>query len=213
MKGPSRRVAVVAVLGLVLVTVAAVGAPSPATGAAPPGPTITAIEHPGPLEPVWGMNGREPTSVVTAPPQPPSESSGGAPVVPESGAESVSPPDGRIRVTNTTDFPHSAVGQIEGFQQQAPAGQQNFICTGWLIDRNSILTSGHCAFDATGPANDIIEAATFFAGRNRSAAVPFPSCPVNFVFAPNAWRLNRNPVHDWAVMNLATTDPDCAAPG
>ena len=114
-------------------------------------------------------------------------------------AESVIGADGRGRVKDTTGFPARAIGQID-FSQNG----FNYICTGWLIDANTILTSGHCSYDADGIEGDIIESATFTAGRN-GAVEPFASCPVYEVYAPIEWRRDGSAADDWSIMQLGTS--------
>jgi glutamyl endopeptidase len=105
--------------------------------------------------------------------------------------------DGRSKVTDTTLYPSRAIGQIELTQNGEP-----LICTGWLIDANSILTSGHCSYN---PGNDIIEAATFAPGRN-ALVDPYGTCPVYEVMSPAGWRVEGRAAHDWSVMQLGTND-------
>lgn len=110
------------------------------------------------------------------------------------GGESVIGADGRVQVTDTTQYPARAIGQIEFVQDF-----DSFICTGWLIDANSILTSGHCAYD--GGTNNIIESAQFFPGRN-GASDPYGGCNVVSVFARNGWKFQGRAKDDWAIMQL-----------
>ncbi|HMQ26309.1 MAG TPA: trypsin-like serine protease [Acidimicrobiales bacterium] len=112
------------------------------------------------------------------------------------GGESVIGADGRVQVTDTTEYPASAIGQIEFTQNGSP-----FICTGWLIDPEFILTSGHCAYDPTAGGGDPIESAQFFPGRN-GAYDPFGGCNVNGLFAKSGWRTKGKARHDWAIMRL-----------
>ncbi len=110
--------------------------------------------------------------------------------------ESVIGADGRVQVTNTTQYPASAIGQIEFTQDTA-----QFICTGWLIDSNSILTSGHCSFDPSPSGGNIIESAQFFPGRN-GGTDPFGGCNVVSVFAKSGWRLHGRVKDDWSIQQL-----------
>jgi glutamyl endopeptidase len=114
--------------------------------------------------------------------------------------ESVIGTDGRTRVTDTTVYPASAIGQIE-FIQNGSA----FICTGWLIDKNTVLTSGHCSFNADGGTGDIIESATFTAGRNKLVD-PYGTCPVYEVYAPPEWTSVGDPKYDFSIMQLGTNN-------
>lgn len=110
--------------------------------------------------------------------------------------ESVIGADGRVQVTNTTVYPARAIGQIEFVQDGDP-----FICTGWLIDSNSILTSGHCSYDPSPSGGNIIEAAQFFPGRN-GGTDPFGGCNVVSVFAKSGWRFHGNVKDDWSIQQL-----------
>ena len=119
--------------------------------------------------------------------------------------ESVIGVDGRERLTSvkTDVYPLSAIGQIEFWQD----GYGPYICTGYLIDGNSVLTAGHCAFD--GAEDDPVDSATFLPARNRVQGIVdnhWGSCPVAEVWAPDKWRFDGVPAHDYAVHQLA---PPC----
>ena len=118
----------------------------------------------------------------------------GMPLAPEVLQESVIGPDGRTQVQDTAVYPNRAVGHLEIIQ-----GTSLLYCTGWLIDRNSILTAGHCAYQ--GGTNNPIETAHFIPGR--SAGVwPYDAASVVSMYAPYGWRIEGKPTHDWAVMQL-----------
>ena len=121
-------------------------------------------------------------------------------ILPNVSPESVIGADGRTRVTDTTEYPARAIGQIELFQNG-----QALICTGWLIDKNTILTSGHCSYNADGGTGDIIESATFTPGRNRLVD-PYGSCSVYEVYAPIEWRRDGDPKYDFSIMQLGTNN-------
>lgn len=129
-----------------------------------------------------------------------SDASPGTAESPASG-ESVIGQDGRTKVTDTTAYPARAIGQLIVGQNG-----DEFICTGWLIDLNTILTSGHCAFNPTPGGGDIIEYATFAPGRSGAGTDPFGTCPVYQVLSPVGWRQNGLPQHDWAAMQLGTNN-------
>lgn len=180
-------------------------ASSPAASGEPEAaaPEITAITLDGSTQPSAGFSGHGPTGESSPGATPTAvieaEAAGGG------SPESVIGPDGRVRVTNTTSAAAYPIGQIE-FNQDG----SNFICTGWLIDSNSIVTAGHCAYDpfATGPGQDpIIESATWYPGRN-AATNPAGGCPVTQVWAPpTEWVVNGQPYFDFAVMNFANPGP------
>lgn len=121
------------------------------------------------------------------------------PIAPEALQESVIGADGRTRETNTTLYPHRAIGQIDIVEDGTRA-----YCTGWLIDRNSVVTAGHCAYNPGG-ANDPVDSATFVPGRNGAGVTPYGFCFVNAVFAPYGWRVEGKRSYDWAIMQLDCT--------
>lgn len=116
------------------------------------------------------------------------------PLAPEVLQESVIGPDGRTQVQDTTVYPNAAIGHLEIIQ-----GTSLLYCTGWLIDRNTILTAGHCAYD--GGTNNPIETAHFIPGRN-AGVWPYDAASVIGMYAPYGWRIQGKPTHDWAVMQL-----------
>lgn len=114
--------------------------------------------------------------------------------------ESVIGADGRerLRLDKTSVFPLSAIGQVEFVQDG-----RTYICTGYLLDGNSVLTAGHCSFD--GGEDDPVDSASFFPGRERQNGVvvnPWGGCAVTAVWAPDKWRFDATPAHDYAVMQL-----------
>jgi glutamyl endopeptidase len=85
-------------------------------------------------------------------------------------------------------------------------------CSGALIDDDSVLAAGHCAYlhdlrYVDGPT--LIESATFAPGRNRNAE-PFGSCEVESAWAPPQYLDTQAATFDFSVINLA---PDCDAVG
>ena len=204
MNWTKKRVAIAGAIAVLLAGFSATSTPA-ASGQSEGGAvTVRAAELSGPVVPVAGWDSEAPRREAAYP---------GSPVTP-SGAEAVDLPgyaesviglDGRSRVQNTTgttdNNPSFAIGQIELVSQG-----QSFICTGWLIDRNSIVTAGHCAFDPDAPSGEeIIEAATWFPGRD-GAVDPGPSggCPVVEAWAPpTEWVINGQAYFDFAVMNFS----------
>ena len=163
-------------------------------------PAVVPIVHHGSVESVAGRH-VSPGFVGTATGATALELSapGGATPI---GERSVIGDDGRRRVTDTEEYPARAIGQIELMQNDVP-----FICTGWLIDTNTILSSGHCGYDDSN-IDDPIETATFSPGRDRATSMtvdPFGTCNVTDVYAPSQWRLDHDPKHDWSLMHLDCT--------
>lgn len=197
-----RTIIVAAVAGLVASLAAVGGAPAASgQGTDEAVPVVAAaaasagVESSGPLtSPAFAGNG--PTERSGVAPEATVISDGtfdGRPV----NGESVIGPDGRVQVTDTTQYPARAIGQIE--LVDFDGGE--FICTGWLIDSNSILTSGHCAFNPAPTGDHIIQSAQFFPGRN-GGFDPFGGCNVTSAFSRAGWRVNGLAKDDWAVMGL-----------
>lgn len=216
MSRTSKRATVGAATVAMLVTITLVSSmvgPAPAAGAPPVGgpsgpPGIVVLPTPTERGPTstraQAPMGAERRAVTTTSPD--ADASAATPTAtPHSiiGAESVIGADGRTKVppSATSAFPLSAIGQIVFVQNGS-----SYLCTGYLIDANSVLTAGHCSFDAG--TDDPIESANFFPGRNRSNGVavnPFGSCGMTAVWAPVQWRLAGKAAHDYSVQQLDCT--------
>jgi glutamyl endopeptidase len=197
-------------VALSLIGLASIDAPPSASGQ-DPAPSISMGDTAGPVTPLEGFSGIAPGGGEYAPAPTTNDGEGGQPT----GAESVIGPDGRVRVTNTTSAINRRIGQIEFFQANG-LNPGNYICTGWIIDNNSILTSGHCVFDppigSGGGGGGIIESATWYPGRN-GATDPYGGCPVSVIYAPpTQWQTNGQAYWDYGVMNFANPGP-CASIG
>ncbi len=200
-----RRVAVVTTLAL-LAGLSLVSTGSPAGGQAAPEPDAPVLERivlpEGYVPPTTGSGGVSPAhnpgaEVATSP-----EANGGVEGTPL-GTESVIGPDGRTRVTPTTGYPARAVGQIEGFDDVTGG----FTCTGWLIDQNTVLTSGHCVHPQGTASTNFAESLEFFAGRN-GPTDPQPGCDATNFFTPTKWSVNESEYADWALIQLDCTVGD-----
>lgn len=182
-------------LGALLVLPSADSAPvSSAEGATPP--TIAEIV-PGAIQETVGPRvstafaGRATGPGITAERTSPFAD---MPLAPDVLQESIIGPDGRTQQQDTAAYPHRAIGHLEIIQDNSLA-----YCTGWLIDRNSILTAGHCAY--TGGTDNPIETAHFIPGRN-AGVWPYDAASVVEMYAPYEWRFQGKMTHDWAVMQL-----------
>lgn len=118
----------------------------------------------------------------------------GVPIAPDVMQESIIGPDGRTQVLDTTAYPARAIGHLEIIQDSSL-----LYCTGWLIDQNSILTAGHCAYE--GGTDNSIETAHFIPGRD-AGVWPFEAASVVEMYAPSEWRFQGRRAFDWAVMQL-----------
>ena len=207
----TKRAAISAAVVALAATLATLGAAPVANGQEGAPPTVSLAPTPAPSG-VTSTRAVIPTGAEGYA----ATTGGNESAVPAGSTESVIGGDGRTRVpvSATSSFPLSAIGQVEFFQDN---GTQpgNYTCTGWLIDKNSILTSGHCSFDppastGNGDGGGLIASATFFPGRNNTGngvvQNPFGSCSAQTVFAPTQWMSNGKPQFDYSVQNLT---PSC----
>ncbi len=205
MSRSTKRVAVIAALAL-LAGLSVLTAGSPAASQAPAEPTPPTPElivlpegyQPPTTESGGVSRAYNPGAEVATNPIP----NGGVEGRPL-GTESVIGLDGRIQVTATTAYPARAVGQIEGFDSLIGG----YTCTGWLIDQNTILTSGHCVHPPGTPDNNIAESIEFAPGRN-GGTDPYGSCFGTDVFTPSEWSVNESEYADWALVQLDCTVGD-----
>src|SRR5690349_20118471 len=138
--------------------------PGTAGGQAPesePAP-VQQLSPSGPVEPVSGVSGHRPRATPAPEASEPME-----PIDPGTtplGTESVIGRDDRERVTPTTTYPNSAVGQLDVTWRTDRGNTISGLCTGSLIDDNSVLAAGHCAYDLytrDGDLPHLIESGTF----------------------------------------------------
>lgn len=128
-----------------------------------------------------------------------------APPVPESTApltgETVIGLDKRIAITATTSFPYRAIGLIT-----MTVGGNTATCTGWLINKNTVVTAGHCV-NAGGTGGVPGAAATnvrFQAGRS-GASTPYGTCRGRKTFTTAGWRNNSDERYDYGAIKLDCT--------
>lgn len=159
-----------------------------------------------------GMSGAAPSAARTDPPPNAVSSVQGAVYVeggalpgagdshaPESfTAESVINEDDRSRVNATTTFPNSAIGHLTF---TTPEGQ--FLCTGFLVDADTVLTSGHCLHPGgTGDAGDWYTDHSFSPGRNGAGNRPFGSCGATELWTLPGWFDAESEYQDLGIIQL-----------
>ncbi len=93
-----------------------------------------------------------------------------------------------------TGHPERAIGQIT-FRQ----GTSNFICTGWLINNNTVATAAHCLHG--GPGSVFSTNIVFFPARDATSN-PFGSCTARTLFVPTAWRTGGSDLNDYGAFKL-----------
>lgn len=105
------------------------------------------------------------------------------------GAESV--------VTTTTDYPARAVGTLTFVQGGVPGS-----CTGFLIDRNTVLTAGHCVHQGGGDVSAAWSTDLVFTPGRNGATTPYQSCNGTEAIAPDPWRVDGAEASDFGVVQL-----------
>ncbi|MFD7653595.1 trypsin-like serine peptidase [Actinosynnema sp. NPDC059797] len=187
-------------------TLTAVGGARATAAPPPPDTPVSSDGRVGPTAPAAGVGRATAGFAGTGDP---ADAEGVRPAAPRPGvpdgapdglaAQSIIPPDGRTRVTDTTTYPASADVQVTFTKPNGSAGW----CTGWLYASNAVATAGHCAHSGgSGGAWN-----TNFAvhpGRDGGSS-PFGSCGVTSAHSVTGWTLNANPEYDYAGLEL-----DCA---
>ena len=103
------------------------------------------------------------------------------------GGRSVQPPDDRVQITDTLDFPFSAVGRL------------GVGCSGAMIGPFHFLTAGHCVTSGSGfrPLSQL-RVTLGQDGEDR----PFGVAEPTLVRTYDSWRLSGNQNDDWALITL-----------
>jgi glutamyl endopeptidase len=100
------------------------------------------------------------------------------------GQETVIGADTRVRVNPTTVSPYKRIGLVTFTQ---PGG--SFICTAWLIGKDTVATAGHCVFGngaIAGGARVWSTNVRFYAGRN-GALSPYGVCSARRLYSVVGW--------------------------
>ncbi|MCZ0704178.1 glutamyl endopeptidase [Natronobacillus azotifigens] len=109
-------------------------------------------------------------------------------------------PDNRLRVSDTTIYPYSSVVQL------IMHWEKDFIrtvCSGTLIDANSVATSAHCVIPSQGESErrGNLQRVEIIPARNGSSA-PFGIAYATNIYAPQEYRVDRTSAFDFAVVNV-----------
>jgi glutamyl endopeptidase len=112
--------------------------------------------------------------------------------------ESVIGADDRERIQATSSYPSSAIGHLTF---NGPGGQ--FLCTGFLVDADTVLTSGHCVHPGgTGDDGDWYTDHRFTPGRNGYGGRPFGSCWATELWTLPGWFDAGSEYQDLGIVQL-----------
>jgi glutamyl endopeptidase len=114
-------------------------------------------------------------------------------------AESIIGTDSRKQITNTRVYPARATAQILFKQRTSDSGY--YLCTGWLVNKNTLVTAGHCV--ATGDGSALFAKSTYVIapGKNGNTA-PYGVCGAKTLYTNATWKASANDQYDYAVIKL-----------
>jgi len=112
-------------------------------------------------------------------------------------------PDDRIKISDTTVFPWTAMGTAMVKIQGQWNDTETFSCSGWMLGPSTLVTAGHCVY-SSGGANTYAYNVTVTPALNTDAPNPRPFgvCPAlrGWVLLP--WYDNADPGYDYGVYDL-----------
>jgi glutamyl endopeptidase len=112
------------------------------------------------------------------------------------GGRSVIGADGRTRVTGTTSSPYRKIALI--------TFGGGYICTGWLVNANTVVTAGHCVYDTDTHAWYSRTSYRIYPGRNASTS-PYGSCTAKALYSNSNWTSTGSPNYDFGAIKLNCT--------
>lgn len=102
--------------------------------------------------------------------------------------------DSRTRVNPTTVHPARAIALVTF----SGGG-----CTGWLINKNTVVTAGHCVHSG-GSGGDWRSNVRVYPGRNGSSS-PYGSCTAKRLYSVNGWTNSKDEAFDYGAIKLNCT--------
>lgn len=111
------------------------------------------------------------------------------------GIESIIGPDSRVRINPTTSYPARAVVLIT-FNQ----GGSSSRCTGWLINKDTVATAGHCVHTG-GPGGSWSTNVKVYPGRNGNLS-PYGSCTARRLHSVTGWTNSSDERVDYGAIKL-----------
>jgi glutamyl endopeptidase len=111
-------------------------------------------------------------------------------------SESVIGADGRTRITNTRSFPARATVLI--------LFNGNHLCSGWLVNRDTVVTAGHCVAEGDGSPLYARSAYEIAPGYDRSASprAPYGVCGAKRLYTNATWKNQGRDDFDYAAIKL-----------
>jgi glutamyl endopeptidase len=107
--------------------------------------------------------------------------------------ESVIGQDGRDQVADTTTSPQRAIAQI--------LFNGGSICTGWLINANTLATAGHCVHEGFGGSFYPVNTYQVRPGRDGEEA-PYGMCTAKALYTVNGWANGGQQDFDYGAIKL-----------
>lgn len=151
-------------------------------------------------------NGQNPTRDRVSPVDPEA-------TVPRQGptTRSVIGEDDRRLLTATTVYPNRAIAHLT--TDLSPGGTfGSYLCSGFLIDRNTLLTSGHCVHEGgTGSTADFATNMRITLGRGRGGnpnAAPYGTCRAGELLTTPGWIDGAGEGQDYGIVQLT----NCTVP-
>jgi glutamyl endopeptidase len=103
--------------------------------------------------------------------------------------------DNRAQVKNTKSYPYSAIAFIE-----LP---KNYVCTGWFISPDTVVTAGHCVYDVS-KKNGLkgwVPWAKIYPGRNGSSS-PYGYADATYLYTVKGWTNSNDPKYDYGAIKI-----------
>lgn len=105
--------------------------------------------------------------------------------------------DNRTRITQTTEFPDSAICYLE---MKFPDSDKIYVGTAWMYGKYMAVTAGHCVYDKSlGGWAEWIKA---YPGRNGSK-VPYGSYRATVLYTDEQYLKNESDDYDWGILTFA----------
>lgn len=109
----------------------------------------------------------------------------------ESAPNSIIGGDDRVRLTDTTTYPNSAIVYIS-------KGGKPY-CTGWMISADTLVTAGHCVYNYE--RKEWTSGLEYSPGANGSER-PFETATAAQRWTDDAWIKKNDPRRDWGLVKL-----------